>query len=110
MTTTSMQFNNKAEYLVFRANWRIQYNQLSQQIRDYKFCRWFTSLRRADRITPALSARYEKLKAIYGSRFYYIEPLKVQATLMLEERKASKVEAQRQYLAVKAKVAALAPV
>lgn len=98
---TNIQFTNKTEYLAYRANWRIQYRQLSQQIRDYKFCRWFASLKRADRITPTLTDRFEKLKVKHGSRFYYIEPLKAQATAMLEERKASKVEAQRQYLAAK---------
>lgn len=100
---TNTQFTNKDEYLTYRANWRIQYKQLIQQIRDYKFCRWFVSLKNPDRITPALTERFEKLKAKYGSRFYYIEPLKAQATAMLEERKASKIEAQRQYLAAKAK-------
>jgi len=96
---TTFTFTNKETYLAYRSNWKAEYKQLSQQIRDYKFMNWFMSLRLPERITPQNQARFDKLKAQYGSRFYYIEPLKAKARQMLEERKASKVEAQRQYLA-----------
>lgn len=103
---TKFTFTNKDEYLAYRHNWKVQYNQLSQQIRDYKFCNWFMSLRNPDRITPELQEKFDKLKAKYSTRFYYVYSLKQKATEMLEERKASKVEAQRQYLASKEMVTA----
>jgi len=96
-------FNTKEEYLAYRSEWKAQYKELSQQIRDYKFCRWFTSVRNPDRITPELEARFKKLVAKHGNKFYYVAPLQKKATAMLEELKEAKQEAQRQYLAAKAK-------
>ena len=95
-------FTNKETYLAYRSNWKAQYKELSQQIRDYKFCIWFVSLKREDRITPEREERFQKITAKYGNRFYYVHSLKKQATAMLEELKEAKQEAQRQYLAEKA--------
>lgn len=96
------KFTNKEEYLAYRSNWKAEYKELSQQIRDYKFCRWFVSLKNPKRITSELEERFKKLVAKHGNRFYYVYPLKQKATAMLAELKEAKQEAQRQYLATKA--------
>ena len=93
-------FNSKETYLAYRSNWKAEYKQLSQTIRDCKFCRWFESLKNPDRITPELTEKY-KSKLNSATQSYYIHSLKAQATAMLAELKEAKVEAQRQYLASK---------
>jgi hypothetical protein len=99
-----LTFTNKQEYLAYRSNWKAQYKELSQQIRDYKFCRWFVSLKNPARITPELEEQFKKIVAKHGNRAYYVYPLKRKATSMLQELKESKIEAQRQYLATKVSV------
>lgn len=104
---TNIQFTNKDEYLTYRENWRIQYKQLSQTIRDYKFIKWAGSLGKK-RFTPEIESQYNTLVKKHnpnnssGSWIWEIIKLKEKATAMLEERKASKIEAQRQYLVSKA--------
>lgn len=78
---TNTQFTNKDEYLTYCANWKIQYKQLSKQIRDMK---------------KAVRASYHQ---ITWSEFSELAKMKARATAMIEERIESKVEAQRQYLA-----------
>lgn len=100
----TVKFTNKQEYLAYRSNWKSEYAKLSQDIRNAKFCQWYCSLGEK-RTTPELTARYEEIK---GYTHWSIPSLKHQARTMLEERKASKVEAQRQYLAAKQAMAAAA--
>lgn len=78
-----MKFTNKETYLAYRSNWKSEYNELSKQIRVLK------------------AETRESGHQITCSEFYELYKLKQKATAMLEERKASKVEAQRQYLAAK---------
>src|SRR5689334_11154138 len=93
-------FTNKETYLAYRSEWKAKYKELSQQIRDYKFCRWYSSLGQ-ERQTPDMDGRFNDLMAKYGNSVYYVYPLKKRATSMLEELKLAKVEAQRQYLLIK---------
>lgn len=83
-TDLNKWFTNKEEYLAWRAEWRAQYAQLTQDIREHK-------LLRKDR-DPATRSRAQ----------YYCWSGRKEATALLELRKKSKVEAQRQYLATKA--------
>lgn len=79
----SLTFTNKETYLAWRAKWRAEYAKLSETIH---MC---------------------KQRQNHSSREFY----RKQAREMLEVRKASKLEAQRQYLAAKAaqELAASAP-
>jgi hypothetical protein len=94
-------FTTKEEYLQYRKEWKENYKQLSQQIRDFKFARWYRSLGEKRR-TPEGLARYQKIEAKYKTNCFYVRGLKVRATSMLAELKLAKEEAQRQYLAAKA--------
>jgi len=93
-------FTTKEEYLAYRSNWKAQYKQLSQDIRDLKFCRWFASLKNPVRITPDLEERFKMLSTKHGNIYYFycIHASKSKATTMLDELKEAKAEAQRQYL------------
>ncbi len=71
-------FTNKEEYLDYRSNWKSKYKELSQKIRDLK------------------AEVRESGHQITWSEFSALRKLKDKATAMLEERKESKVEAQRQ--------------
>jgi hypothetical protein len=78
-------FNNKKTYLAYRSEWKAKYKELSQEIRE---------LRNEIKET-------QRAKGYAGSMQYTLLKLRAKATSMIEERKASKVEAQRQYLATK---------
>ena len=75
-------FTNKETYLAYRSNWKATYNKLSQEIRALK-----VSINETQRE-----------KGYAGSMQYQLLKLRKQATAMIEERKASKIEAQRQYV------------
>lgn len=74
-------FTDRASYLTWRTAWKENYRQLTQDIRDAK----------KERKNPDASCR--------ASAQYSCWRLRAQATAMLEQRKASKIEAQKQYLA-----------
>jgi hypothetical protein len=76
-------FNSKETYLAYRSEWKANYKNLSQEIRE---------LRNEIKET-------QRAKGYTGSMQYTLFKLRAKATAMIEERKASKVEAQRQYLA-----------
>lgn len=76
-------FTNKAEYLAWRNAWRKHYALLTTEIREEK----------KRRKSPDASER--------GSAQYTCWRYRQEATRLLELRKQSKVEAQRQYLATK---------
>jgi hypothetical protein len=101
---TNTQFTNKDEYLTYRANWRIQYKQLTRDIRDLKFCRAFPHAKRFEDYAGKNVERYREIeKRLFNNPNTCVEwkliQYRAKATAMLEERKASKIEAQRQYLA-----------
>jgi hypothetical protein len=100
------QFTTKEEYLAYRSQWKAEYATLSQTIRDAKFCNWFEKLGTNRRKNKILQKRYDSLGSYHGTTDYAITGLKGQATNMLKERKASKVEAQRQYLEQKQQLVA----
>ncbi len=93
-------FTTKDTYLQQRAEWKAEYQALAQRIRDLKFCR-----------KPAHigSEPWERLKKEYGPNFStgwaqgVAAILRRKAAQMLLDLAAAKVEAQRQYLAAKAK-------
>lgn len=82
-------FNSKETYLAYRSEWKAEYTQLSKEIRALK-----AEIRQPDRKISWEEARD-------------LRKLKDTATAMIEERKASKVEAQRQYLESKAALVAV---
>lgn len=110
MNTSKAQFNGREEYLAWRKQWRTDYAALSNEIRDVKFGKWFSNA--CQPTTDAQKARFQHLHKHYANQYGWwpqatLLKLKEKARLMLETRKESKVEAQRQYLAAKeAKVAA----
>ncbi len=99
---TTFTFNSKETYLAYRSEWKAQYKELSQQIRNAKFCRWYCSLRNPKRITPAMTARFQKIGPTTDWTYWNIFKMRERATFMLEQLKLAKQEAQRQYLAAKA--------
>lgn len=72
-------FTNKETYLAYRSNWKAEYKTLSQEIRALK------------------AQMRESGHQITWTEFSALAKLKAKATAMIEERKESKVEAQRQY-------------
>jgi hypothetical protein len=80
---TTFTFTNKETYLAYRSEWKANYKNLSQEIRTLK----------------ADIRETQQAKGYAGSMQYRLLKLRDEATAMIEERKASKVEAQRQYLA-----------
>ena len=78
-------FNNKETYLAYRSEWKANYKTLTQEIRTSK-----TNV-----------SKMQREKGYAGSIQYNLIKLRAQATSILEERKASKVEAQLQYLETK---------
>lgn len=98
------KFTNKQEYLAYRSEWKAQYKQLSQDIRDLKFCRAFPQANRFN--DPKNVERYREIeKRLFPNSCtpieWKIEAAQSKATAMLEELKLSKAEAQRQYLQAK---------
>ena len=81
---TTFTFTNKETYMAYRSNWKATYKNLSQEIRTLK----------------ADISETQRAKGYAGSMQYRLLKLRNEATAMIEERKASKVEAQRQYLAI----------
>ncbi len=113
-------FKTKDEYLVWRDNWRLAYRELSEAIRDHRhLSRSLTSAmaKRHNRLTgqgeqkPGKDDAYlvdldkkasdalTRLKKAVGNRWGEASCI---ATILLEIRKASKIEAERQYQAKKA--------
>lgn len=98
------KFTTKQEYLTYRSNWKAQYKQLSQDIRDLKFCRAFPQANRFN--DPKNVERYREIeKRLFNNANtcveWKLEQARSKATQMLEELKEAKVEAQRQYLHAK---------
>lgn len=75
----NIQFNSKETYLAYRSEWKAEYKRLSKEIREERI-------------------QIRSQRGIESIQYWYLKGLREQATAMLEERKASKVEAQRQYL------------
>jgi len=88
MNAQNKWFTNKAEYLAWRTEWRAQYAELSENIREQKL------------------SRKDKDALIRASAQCFCWRYRQEATALLELRKKSKVEAQRQYLAAKQTVTA----
>jgi hypothetical protein len=95
-----LTFTNREEYQQYRTEWKDMYAALSQNIRNAKFCAWYNRLG-PKRQTKELNHRFDALKHWHGATYYSILVDIHQASAMLLELKAAKVEAQRQYLAEK---------
>lgn len=120
MNTNSFTFTNKETYLAYRAEWKAKYAALSETIREKKWMHkeyaracskaWLETKGKwpdyYNKIRELLASnpRYVHLEQKYKNDGRWIAQLKKQATEMLEELKAAKAEAQRQYLAAKAEL------
>ena len=76
-------FTNKTEYLAWRQQWKAEYKNLSNQIRLLK-----ASIREGMRNRCYVGGLQNELR-----------DLRAEATQMIELRKQSKIEAQKQYVA-----------
>jgi hypothetical protein len=99
-----LTFTNKEEYLAYRSNWKAEYKQLSQDIRDLKFCRSFPMANRFQ--NPKNVERYREIeKRLFNNPNtcveWKIEQYRNKATAMLLELKEAKQKAQDQYLVAK---------
>lgn len=95
------EFKTKEEYLAYRSEWKAEYKQLSQDIRDLKFCRNFPMANRFD--NPENVKRYREIeKRLFPSAnqhvYWELESKRAQATGMLEQLKEAKMMANYQYL------------
>jgi hypothetical protein len=102
MTSRNTKFQGKDEYLQYRKQWKHEYAQLSADTRDFKFCR--KSLNTIAKLGQ--TDRYNRVKSKHSNQFgFWPEGLafknRHKATAMLEELKAAKIEAQRQYLSAR---------
>jgi hypothetical protein len=95
-------FTTKETYLQYRKEWKAKYKELSQTLRDYKFCNRYGSFG-PKRTTLEGDERYSAICKKYSTNCYYTYGLKLKATNMLIELHLAKAEAQVQYLAQKAK-------
>ena len=84
---TTFTFNSKETYLAYRSEWKAQYKELSQQIRE----------------TKADIKETQRHHEYAGTMQYNLIKLRERATFMIEQHKLSKQEAQRQYLAANEK-------
>ena len=90
-----MNFNSKQTYLDARAQWRVNYKELSHQLREAR--QVYHEGQRAHTQDPKSYYSGGHLKAINGLRAY--ESLKQEANGALTELATAKVEANRQWLA-----------
>lgn len=93
-------FTNREEYKQYIIGWKSDYASISQNLRNAKFCNWYNKLG-PKRQTKELIRKFNALEYWHGSTYYSILIDKLQASAMLSELKAAKIEAQRQYLAEK---------
>ena len=118
----TINFNSKASYLAWRILWKIEYAQISQNIRDLKFIR--KELNRALNKSAAALCEKRPIRNYYQElamdinkflqqvpryletkqkcRDLSVEYERERAHQMLETLKQAKAEAQRQYLSAKA--------
>lgn len=116
---TQFTFTNKETYLAYRSEWKAKYAEISETIRNKKWMQkeysracnkahkttngkwpdYYNQIRELVKQNPRLVHLEEK----YKNDGRWLEKLRKQATEMLEELKAARLEAQRQYLAAKEK-------
>lgn len=97
-------FTNKEEYLAYLSEWKAKYKQLSQDIRDLRFCRAFPMANRFQ--DPKNVERYREIeKRLFNNANtcveWKLENKKSEAFHMLQELKLAKAEATLQYLMAK---------
>ena len=116
------EFKTKEEYLQYRKDWKAEYKELSQRIREKRILQkdnsrifnkavletgttWGDGLwRLVEYLTDdkkKTDPKYKELTEKYTGDRKWIELYSKDATLMLLELADAKVEAQRQYLASK---------
>lgn len=109
-------FTNKEEYLAYRQAWKAEYKELSNTIRDIKWGRKFINKTHSkahlqtgtDSWNPNYryimdeelknNERYQNILKKVNPYDFWNDKYKNIATQMLKDLKASKEEAQRQYL------------
>lgn len=102
----NIKFTTKQSYLDYRSNWKSKYKQLSQDIRDLKFCRGFPQAKRFEDYAGKNVERYREIeKRLFSNPNTCVEwklaDKRSEARCMLEELKEAKIAAQTQYLAAK---------
>ncbi len=102
----NQNFNSKETYLAYRSAWKAEYQQLSQDIRDLKFCRGFPQAKRFDNYAGKNVARYREIeKRLFNNPNTRVEwklaEYRERAFCMLAELKDAKARAQEQYLTAK---------
>lgn len=96
-------FTNKETYLAYRSAWKAEYKQLSQDIRDLKFCRGFPQAKRFENYAGKNVERYREIeKRLFNNVNTCVEwklaEYRDKASAMMEDLKEAKVKAQEQYL------------
>jgi hypothetical protein len=116
------KFTTKKEYLQYRKDWKKEYMELSQTIRDYKLIQKYGSqdcnkaiqmvggkieysnVNAYFRYVEQMRKENNKLQALllkYKNSRKYISDYKKEARLMMEELTNAKIEANLQYIASK---------
>ncbi len=95
--------------MAYRSKWKAEYKQLSQDIRDLKFCRAFPQAKRFEDYAGKNVERYREIeKRLFNNANTCVEwkliQARAKAKAMIEERIESKGEAQRQYWLSKGQV------
>jgi hypothetical protein len=116
----NIEFKTKEEYIQYRKNWKEEYKQLSEIIREKKWMikeyqraynkayietrkdSYFYNecFKRAEEILKD-NKLYQNLEGKYKNDKKWVELYRKEARDMMEELKLAKLEAQRQYLASK---------
>lgn len=104
------EFNSRETYIAWRAEWKRQYKEVTENIRALKWARAYTQRLAAGIGGNATDCdRFNEIKKKFSTgQFwgpeYSLFYLRKRATAMLETRKEAKVEAQRQYQEHRGKV------
>ena len=129
VSMTTAKFTNKEEYLQYRKDWKEEYKQLSQTIREKKWLykeysrmwnkamiahghpdtHWDNTIKSRSfweylDVMQKENPQYVELNKKYTNDQKWVELYSKQATQMLNELKEAKQEAQRQYLAFKKEI------
>lgn len=110
------KFTNKEEYLAYRSDWKVEYKALSQTIRERKWLHsrystiankanvevgmGYATINRYFNYIDVMSNEDVEYKEVRAKQDWRIskDRLSLTATIMLDELKSAKVEANRQYL------------
>lgn len=97
------KFTDRASYLVYRAEWKANYKEISQKIRDHKQERSITNreFSKAELVEKYGSTAYYQSWIPLSNALSSLASVRAEANKLLEELKAAKVEAGKAYKAAK---------